>query len=186
MSDVTLILNALEQGDDKAVDRLLPVVYQELRQLAAQKLASERPGHTLQATALVHEAYLRLIGTSDQGFKNRRYFFGAAAEAMRRTLIENARRKQTLKHGGAHQRVDIEPAEMSFDANNSDDLIALDEALAKLATQDPTKAELVKLRFFSGLNIDQAAEILGIGRTTAIRHWSFARTWLLNEIKKNR
>lgn len=186
MTDVTLILNALEQGDDKAVDKLLPAVYQELRQLAAQKLATERPGHTLQATALVHEAYLRLIGTSDQSFKNRRYFFGAAAEAMRRILIENARRKQSLRRGGGYQRLDLEAAEMPFDTNSSDDLVALDEALTKLGELDATKAELVKLRFFSGLSIDQAAEILEIGRTTAIRHWSFARTWLLHEIKRNR
>jgi RNA polymerase sigma factor (TIGR02999 family) len=184
MSDVTLILNALEQGDDKAVDRLLPVVYQELRQLAAQKLASERTDHTLQATALVHEAYLRLAGTGDQGFKNRNYFFGAAAEAMRRILIENARRKQSLKRGGGHQRVDLNREDLPFDANDSDDLIALDEALTRLAAEDPLKADLVKLRFFSGLRIDQAADILDISRTSAIRHWSFARTWLLNEIKK--
>ena len=186
MSDVTLILDALAQGDDKAIDRLLPVVYQELRLLAAQKLANERPGHTLQATALVHEAYLRLIGTSDQGIKNRKYFFGAAAEAMRRILIENARRKQRLRHGGGHQRVDLDKADLPFDTSNSDDLVALDEALTRLAEQDIIRANLVKLRFFSGLNIDQAADILGISRTTAIRHWSFTRTWLLHEIKKNR
>lgn len=184
MSDVTLILNALEQGDDKAVDRLLPVVYQELRQLAAQKLANERSGHTLQATALVHEAYMRLIGTDGQSFKSRQYFFGAAAEAMRRILIENARRKRSLRRGGGYRRVDLDNAEISFDAHDSDHLIALDEALTRLASQDTTKAELVKLRFFSGLNIDQAAEILDISRTSANRHWSFARTWLLNEISK--
>jgi RNA polymerase sigma factor (TIGR02999 family) len=186
MSDVTLILDALAKGDDKAIDRLLPVVYQELRLLAAQKLASERSDHTLQATALVHEAYLRLIGTSEQGFKNRKYFFGAAAEAMRRILIDNARRKQRLCHGGDHRRVDLDKADMPFDTGNSNDLLALDEALTRLAKLDATKAELIKLRFFSGLNIDQAAEILDISRTTAIRHWSFSRTWLLHEIKKNR
>lgn len=186
MSEVTLILEAMAEGDDRAVDRLLPVVYQELRLLAAQKLASERPGHTLQATALVHEAYLRLIGTDDRGFENRRYFFGAAAEAMRRILIENARRKKSFRRGGGHQKVDLDEARVPFDTESSDDLIALDEALGKLAEQDSTKAELVKLRFFSGLSIDQAAEILEISRTTAIRHWSFARTWLLHEIKKRR
>ena len=186
MSDATLILNALEEGDDKAVDRLLPAVYQELRQLAAQKLAAERPGHTLQATALVHEAYLRLVGTDHQGFKSRNYFFGAAAEAMRRILIENARRKQSLKHGGGHQRVGLDRADLPFDASRSEDLIALDEALTRLAHEDPVKADLVKLRFFSGLGIEQAAGILDISRTSAIRHWSFARTWLLREIKKNR
>jgi RNA polymerase sigma factor (TIGR02999 family) len=186
MSDVTLILNALEEGDDRAVDRLLPAVYQELRQLAVQKLAGERPGHTLQATALVHEAYLRLLGTENQSFKSRGYFFGAAAEAMRRILIENARRKKSQRRGGGYERVDLQQAEMPFDANDSDDLIALDEALTRLAAEDSLKADLVKLRFFSGMNVEQAADILGISRTSANRHWSFARTWLLNEIKKNR
>jgi RNA polymerase sigma factor (TIGR02999 family) len=186
MTDVTRILDAIAGGDARAPEELFPLVYEELRRLAAQKLSRESPGHTLQATALVHEAYLRLIGVSDQGFKNRRYFFGAAAEAMRRILIENARRKKSLRHGGTHDRVDIEPAEVPFDAGNSDDLIALDDALSRLAVLDPAKAELVKLRFFSGLSIEQAAEVLDISRTTAVRHWSFARTWLLHEMKKDR
>ncbi len=186
MHDVTRILNEIGEGDAKATDELLPLVYAELRLLAAQKLAREKPGQTLQATALVHEAYLRLIGVSDQGFKNRRYFFGAAAEAMRRILIENARRKKSRRREGAYDLVEVGRAEVSFDAGNSDDLIALDEALAKLAGLDTTKAELVKLRFFSGLSIEQAAEVLGISRTTAIRHWSFARTWLLHEMKTDR
>lgn len=185
MTHVTRILNAIERGDARATDQLLPLVYEELRILAAQKLSHESAGHTLQATALVHEAYLRLIGVSDQGFKNRRYFFGAAAEAMRRILVENARRKKSLRRGGAHKRVDLERAEVPFDVSNSDDLIALDKALSDLAGLDATKAELVKLRFFSGLSIDQAAEVLGISRTTAIRHWSFARIWLLHEMKKD-
>lgn len=183
MSDVTIILNALERGDNKAVDRLLPAVYKELRQLAAQKLSRERPGQTFQATALVHEAYLRLVEPQSQCFSNKAHFFAAAAESMRRILIENARRKMSLKRGGAAQRVDLEKAEIAFDADKPDNLIALDEALTRLATEDPVKAELVKLRFFAGLTIDQAAEIVGVSRATAIRHWSFARTWLLHEIK---
>ena len=185
MSDVTIILNALEQGDSKAVDKLLPAVYKELRQLAAQKLSRERPGQTFQATALVHEAYLRLVGPQDQCFNNKAHFFAAAAESMRRILIENARRKMSVKHGGARQRVNLDKAEIAFDADKPDNLIALDEALTKLATEDPVKAELVKLRFFAGLTIDQAAQIVGVSRATAIRHWSFARTWLLHEIKQN-
>jgi len=181
MSDVTRILNALEQGDDKAVDKLLPAVYQELRQLAAQKLTAERPGHTLQATALVHEAYLRLIGTGDQAFKNRRYFFGAAAEAMRRILIENARRKQRLRHGGGHRRIDLDRIDAS-DQEASGHILALDEALKKLSQDDPQKAELVKLRYFAGLNLKEAADLLGISKSTADRYWSYARAWLFREL----
>ena len=185
MSDVTLILNALERGDSGAVDKLLPAVYRELRQLAAQKLGRERPGQTFQATALVHEAYLRLLGPGEQCFNNRAHFFAAAAEAMRRILIENARRKGSLKHGGGRHRVDLDKADIPWDADEPDNLIALDEALAKLAQEDAIKAELVKLRFFAGLTIDEAAEIVGVSRATAIRHWSFARTWLLHEIKRS-
>lgn len=185
MSDVTLILSALERGDSRAVDRLLPTVYRELRQLATQRLSHERPGHTFQATALVHEAYLRLVAPENQCFNNRAHFFAAAAEAMRRILIENARRKGSLKHGGGRQRVNLEKAEIVFDATRPDDLLALDDALTKLTQEDATKAELVKLRYFTGLSIDQAAKIIGVSRATAIRHWSFARTWLLHEIKKN-
>jgi len=185
MSDVTLILNAVEQGDSRAVDELLPAVYQELRQLAAQKLSHERPGQTFQATALVHEAYLRLIAPESQCFNNRAHFFAAAAEAMRRILIENARRKASLKRGGDYQRIRLDKVEIAFDADEPDNLIALDAALTKLSKEDALKAELVKLRFFTGLSISQAAEIVGVSRATAIRHWSFARTWLLHEIKEN-
>ena len=152
MSDVTLILNALERGDDKAVNQLLPVVYQELRQLAAHKLSHERPGHTLQATALVHEAYLRLVGSDDLNFKSRAYFFGAAAEAMRRILIENARRKQRLRHGGNHQKADLMPDELAIEPP-TDDILALDEALVELAKTEPSKAEIVNLRYFAGLDL---------------------------------
>ena len=186
MTDVTRILNAIEQGDDAATSQLLPLLYDELRRLAAHKLSQETPGQTLQATALVHEAYIRLVGDASASWENRHHFFGAAAEAMRRILIENARRKKSQKRGGGHQRVDIDKADVPVDVEDSDDLLALDDALNRLAQSDPVKAELVKLRFFSGLNIDQAADILGISRTSAIRHWSFARIWLLRDIKKNR
>jgi len=181
MNDVTLILNALERGDDKAVDRLLPAVYQELRQLAALKLARERPGHTLQATALVHEAYLRLVGSDKQGFASRTYFFGAAAEAMRRILIENARRKQNLRNGGNHQRVDLTDAGLAIEAP-SDNLIALDEALTELGQTDPNKAEIVKLRYFAGLTLEQTAQVLGISTATTERHWVYAKAWLFRRI----
>ena len=184
MTDVTRILNAIERGDPRAADNLLPLVYEELRLLAAQKLSQELPGQTLQATALVHEAYIRLVEAECRNWNSRNHFFMAAAEAMRRILIENARRKKNLKHGGDRQRVDLDDAPAAFD-ESSDELIALDEALAKLATEDPTKAELVKLRYFAGLSIDQAAEVLGISRATAIRHWSFARAWLFERINRN-
>jgi len=183
MSDVTRILNAIERGDTQAVDKLLPLVYDELRLLAAQKLYREPPGQTLQATALVHEAYLRLVGAEAQNWRSRGHFFAAAAEAMRRILVENARRKKSAKCGGGHLRIDLDSVAASGE-EKSDELIALDEALAKLAAQDPTKADLVKLRFFAGLNIDQAAEVLQISRATAVRHWSFARAWLYDQIKK--
>jgi RNA polymerase sigma factor (TIGR02999 family) len=184
MSDVTRILNAIEQGDARATDELLPIVYEELRLLAAQKLSQEPPGQTLQATALVHEAYIRLVEAKDQSWNSRNHFFMAAAEAMRRILIENARHKKSLKRGGGHQRVDLDSAAM-FVNESPDDVIALDEALKKLGLEDPTKANLVKLRYFTGLSIDQAAEILGISRATAIRHWSFTRAWLFQRIKRN-
>jgi RNA polymerase sigma factor (TIGR02999 family) len=183
MSDVTRILTAIEQGDARAADELLPAVYEELRHLAAQKLSQERPGQTLQATALVHEAYIRLVGAEAQNWSSRGHFFGAAAEAMRRILIEKARRKQSLKGGGGHQRVDLDDAELAIE-EPSTDVIALDEALAKLAEEDPTKAEVVKLRFFAGLSIEQAAAILGISRATADRYWSYAKAWLFHEINK--
>ena len=184
VSEVTLILNALEQGDDKAVDRLLPVVYQELRHLAAQKLANERPGHTLQATALVHEAYLRLVGSDNKSFQSRAYFFGAAAEAMRRILIENARRKQRLKRGGNHQRVDIQDHDLAIEAP-CDNLLALDEALNELAETDKIKADVVKYRYFAGLTMEQIAQILNISRAAVQRHWTYSRAWLYNKIRSS-
>jgi RNA polymerase sigma factor (TIGR02999 family) len=182
MSDVTLILNALERGDSQAVDELLPAVYQELRQLAAHKLAQERPGHTLQATALVHEAYLRLVGSDQPGFKGRTYFFRAAAEAMRRILIENARRKQRQRHGGDHERADLTPDELAIEPP-ADDLLALDEALAELAETASEKAEVVKLRYFAGLTLAQAAEVMNISPATAKRHWVYAKAWLFRRIQ---
>ncbi len=183
MTDVTRILNAIEQGDARAIDELLPVVYQELRHLAAQRLSREPPGQTLQATALVHEAYIRLVGEEARTWKSRGHFFAAAAEAMRRILIENARRKQSLKRGGDRQRVDIDDAQLSIE-EPSEDIVVLDEALTKLTQEDPEVAEMVKLRYFAGLTIEQAAEILGISCRTADRYWSYARAWLYQEITK--
>jgi len=187
MTDVTRILNAIEQGDAKATDELLPVVYEELRLLAAQKLSKESPGQTLQATALVHEAYIRLIGDTPCGWHSRGHFFAAAAEAMRRILVENARRKGRIRHGGGLQRVELgDSAAMTEEDRVADDLIALDEALARFARQDPLKADLVKLRYFAGLTIPQAAEALGISHATAERHWVYARCWLRVEVQKQR
>jgi RNA polymerase sigma factor (TIGR02999 family) len=189
MNPVTRILNAIEQGDAQAAPQLLPLVYDELRKLAAQKLAQEKPGQTLQATALVHEAYLRLVGPASgeasarraQHWNSRGHFFAAAAEAMRRILVENARRKKRLKHGGDFERLDIEatslPTRMS-----SDELVALDEALDKLKNEDPVKAQLVTLRYFGGMTIEQAAEVLNISRVTAHRYWTYARAWLHQRI----
>ncbi len=185
MTDVTRILNAIERGDAGAAEDLLPLVYEELRLLAAQKLSQEPPGQTLQATALVHEAYIRLVEAECRNWNSRNHFFMAAAEAMRRILIESARRKMSLKHGGDRQRVDLDDAPAALN-ESSNDLIALDEALVKLAAEDSTKAELVKLRYFAGLSIDQAAEVLGISRATAVRHWSFARAWLFHRIRAGR
>jgi len=185
VGDVTRILTAIEQGDARAADELLPAVYQELRRLAAQKLSVESPGQTLQATALVHEAYIRLVGAEAQNWKSRTYFFAAAAEAMRRILVENARRKGRLKRGGGRQRVELDDADLAID-EPSTDIVALDEALAKLATEDPVKADLVKLRYFAGLTVEQAAEILKISRATAARYWSYARAWLFHEISSGK
>ncbi len=183
MSDVTRILNAIERGDARAVDLLLPAVYQELRQLAAKKLAREKPGQTLQATALVHEAYLRLAGEQGRAWRGRTHFFAAAAEAMRRILIENARRKRGLKHGGGRHRIDLDlAARIDDETSPVDELLALDEAMQKLEAKDTVKAELVKLRFFAGLTIEQAAEVLGISRATAERYWDYARSWLRVEV----
>ena len=185
MTDVTRILSAIEQGDPRAAEELLPLVYEELRNLAAQKLAQEKPGQTLQATALVHEAYLRLVQSPQreqgQSWDSRGHFFAAAAEAMRRILIDNARRKRRPKHGGDRQRVDLNEAAVLTDTP-SHDLLALDEALTKLAAEEPAKAELVKLRFFAGLTIPEAAQMLGISVATAERHWTYARVWLYSEL----
>ena len=181
MSDVTRILVAIEQGDAKAADELLPLVYEELRRLAAQKMSQELPGQTLQATALVHEAYIRLVGAENQNWSSRGHFFAAAAEAMRRILIENARRKQRYKRGGNHHRLDWDQADTVAE-HPSNDLLALDEALTKLAKEDVVKANLVKLRYFVGLTIEQAAEVLGISRATAARYWSYVRAWLFHEL----
>jgi RNA polymerase sigma factor (TIGR02999 family) len=178
MSDVTHLLDAAAAGDPKAAAELLPLVYDELRRLAAVRLADEQPGQTLQATALVHEAYLRLVGGAQpQEWNGRGHFFAAAAEAMRRIVVETARRKNRLKHGGGHERVEVELAELPTRLP-PDDLIALDEALARLEQLDPVKARLVTLRYFAGLTIEQAAEALGISRVTAHRYWTFARAWL--------
>ena len=175
MSEVTRILSAIEEGDPHAAEQLLPLVYDELRKLAAQRLASEKPGQTLQATALVHEAYLRLVG--DRHFDNRGHFFAAAAEAMRRIVVEAARRKNRAKHGGGRQRVEIELADLPTRLP-PDELLALDEALGRLEQLDPVKARLVTLRYFSGMTIEQAAAALNISRVTAHRYWTFARAWL--------
>lgn len=182
MNDVTRILSAMEHGDQQAAEQLLPLVYDELRKLAAQRLAHEKPGQTLQATALVHEAYLRLVGEQDPGWSGRGHFFAAAAEAMRRILVENARRKASLKRGEGMERVDLDRIEV-VDEVRSDDLIALDEALSRLTREDPETAELVKLRYFAGLSNKQAAEVLGISPRTADFRWAFARAWLLERIE---
>ena len=183
MTDVTRILNAIEQGDTRAVDKLLPAVYDELRRLAARKLSREKPGQTLQATALVHEAYIRLVGEEAQSWKSRTHFFAAAAEAMRRILVDNARRKQRHKRGGDQQRIGLEDADLAIEAP-SEDLVALDEALAKLANTDKVKADLVKLRYFAGLTGEQAAKILDISHSTADEYWAYAKAWLRFEIAK--
>lgn len=184
MSDITRILTAIEQGDARAADELLPLVYQELRQLAAQKMSHEQPGQTLQATALVHEAYIKLVGAEAQNWSGRTHFFAAAAEAMRRILIDNARRKQRLKRGGARQKIDLNNAEISIEAP-SDDLVALDEALEMLAKMDKVKADLVKLRYFAGLTLEQAAGLLNLPERTAKRYWAHARAWLFQQVNKS-
>ncbi len=177
MSDVTLILNAIEQGDKEASEKLLPLVYEELRLLAAQKISEEKPGQTLHATALVHEAYIRLVEAKDQNWKSRGHFFKAAAEAMRRILIENARRKKSIKHGGAHQRVNLDKVILLI-TGPSEDIITLNEALDRLSEEDPAVADLVKLHYFAGLTLEQVAIIQGISRRTAVKHLSCARAWL--------
>jgi RNA polymerase sigma factor (TIGR02999 family) len=175
MSEVTRILSAINQGDRHAAGQLLPLVYDELRQLAAHKLAVETPGQTLQPTALVHEAYLRLVG--GQKFEGRGHFYAAAAEAMRRILVENARRKKAVKHGGELQRVELDGQDVPV-RPLPDEIIALDEALTRLTAEDAEAAQIVQLRFFAGLSIEEASEELGVSRATAYRQWSFARAWL--------
>jgi RNA polymerase sigma factor (TIGR02999 family) len=184
MSDVTRILNAVEQGDPHAAAQLLPLVYDELRRLAAEKMAQERPGQTLQATALVHEAYVRLVDVErPQHWTGRGHFFAAAAEAMRRILIESARSKARDKRGGDWQRVDFEELNV-FTSVSPDQLVALDDALVRLATLDPVAGELVTLRYFAGLALDQAAAAVGVSTATAYRHWAYARAWLHSELLK--
>ena len=185
MSDVTRILNAIEQGDGQAAEKLLPLVYEELRHLATQKMAQEPPGQTLQATALVHEAYIRLIEAKDQNWNSRGHFFKAAAEAMRRILVESARRKERLKRGGDRQRdanFQIDTLESQINLS-TDDLMALDEALTRLAKDESALAEVVSLHCFAGLPLIQVAEIMGVSSRTVERHWSFARAWLRRELR---
>jgi RNA polymerase sigma factor (TIGR02999 family) len=183
LSDVTRILESIEHGDLKAADELLPLVYGELRKLAASKMANEAPNQTLQATALVHEAWLRLTGNDGQSqFQNRAHFFAAAAESMRRILIDKARRKQAVRHGGDQQRVELEGVEVAAPGDD-DELLAVNEALNKLAAQNKVEAELVNLRYFVGMTLEEAAEVLGISARTADNYWAHARAWLFREIK---
>lgn len=184
MPEVTRILAAIEQGDPQAAEQLLPLVYDDLRRLAAEKLAQERPGQTLQATALVHEAYLRLATLQkDQHWDSRGHFFTAAAEAMRRILIENARRKACLKRGGGLQRIDLDDLDLPM-KSPPEQLLALDEAIERLSAEDATAASLVKSLYFAGLPLDRAAEVLGISAATAYRHWTYARAWLQCELSR--
>lgn len=184
MSDVTRILCAIEQGDPHAAEELLPLVYDELRKLAAQKMAQEAPGQTLQATALVHEAYLRLVDVKKaQHWDSRGHFFAAAAEAMRRILIAKANRKRRSKHGGDRARVDLD-SKCAVDVSPSDQLLALDEALTRLAKEYPQKEKLVKLRYFAGMSLEEAASAMGISRATASRYWTYAKTWLYCEMEE--
>jgi len=181
VNDVTRILSAIEQGEPQAAEQLLPLVYDELRRLAAQKLVHEKPGQTLEATALVHEAYLRLVGVAEpRVYRDRRHFFAAAASAMRRILIDQARRKQSEKHGGGRPRQELPDLAAP---QPDDELLALNEALEQLAAEDPTKARLVELRYFAGLTCDQAAEVLGMSPSTADRHWAYARAWLQTAVR---
>ena len=185
VSDVTRILENLARGDRASADELLPLVYEDLRKLAALKMADQAPGHTLQPTALVHEAWLRLAGNQPGQFAGRAHFYAAAAEAMRHILIDSARRKSASRHGGGQVRVDIEEVEMASLADG-DELLAVHEVLDKLAAEDPQKAELTKLRYFVGLTFEEAAEVLGISVATAKRHWAYARAFLYEEIRANK
>jgi RNA polymerase sigma factor (TIGR02999 family) len=182
MSDVTRILSAVAQGDPHAAAQLLPLVYDELRKLAAQKMSQEAPGQTLQATALVHEAYLRLVGDNQGAWDSRGHFFAAAAEAMRRILVEQTRRKRRVRHGGGKQRIDLDEA-CAFVQPPSEDLLALDEALSRLASLNPVRAEVIKLRFFAGLTMPEVAQVLGLSLPTVERYWTAARAWLYAELR---
>ena len=182
MSEVTHILTAIEQGDAKATDELLPVVYNELRRLAAHKMANEPAGHTLQPTALVHEAWLKLVDSPNQSWQNRAHFFGAAAEAMRRILIARARRKQTQRRGARAEHLDVDELEIASPAPD-DQLLALNDALDRFSGLEPQQAELVKLRYFVGLKTEEAAEVLGVSKATAKRWWAYARAWLFHETR---
>jgi RNA polymerase sigma factor (TIGR02999 family) len=180
MSETTRLLKAMGKGDPNAAAELMPLVYEELRRLARAHMAREQPGHSLQATALVHEAYLRLVDDEPRRWDGRRHFFAAAAEAMRRILVDHARRKHSLKRGGGQQRVELDDQQLPIASpcDELDDLLALDEALTAFAKEDPEKSELVKLLYFAGLNLDEAAAARGISRTTAHRQWIYARAWL--------
>ncbi|HXC99408.1 MAG TPA: sigma-70 family RNA polymerase sigma factor [Verrucomicrobiae bacterium] len=182
MSDVTRILQSMESGDAKAADELLPLVYGELRKLAASKMAHESPNQTLQPTALVHEAWLRLTGNENVKWNGRAHFFGAAAEAMRRILIDNARRKSAARHGGNQQRLDVNDIEIAAPAKD-EELLAINDALEEFAKMDKQKAELVKLRYFVGLKVEETAEVLGISVPTAMRWWNYSRAWLYQKIQ---
>jgi RNA polymerase sigma factor (TIGR02999 family) len=184
VSDATLLLSAIEQGNPTAAEELLDLVYEELRRLAASKISHEAPYQTLQPTALVHEAWLRLMGGGQPAFKNRAHFFSAAAEAMRRILIDRARRKLTVRHGGGYERIDVDQLDLaSPDADQ--EILAVDEVLDEFARQHPLKAEVVKLRFFVGMTHEETARVLGISEATARNYWTFARAWILNEISQS-
>jgi len=184
MSDVTRILDRVQQGDPKAADELLPLVYEELRKLAAHRMANEAAGHTLQPTALVHEAWLRLAGSGNEHWNNRGHFFGAAAEAMRRILVDRARQKARIRHGGELERVDLEHVNLATE-DSDDTVLAMHEALDALARESPQKAEIVKLHYFTGMEYPEIARALGISLPTVERHWAYARSWLYREMKKN-
>lgn len=185
MSDVTRILTAIERGNAQATDELLPLVYEELRRLARRQMAAEPPGQTLQPTALVHEAYLRLVGGEDLRWKSRAHFFAAAAQAMRRILVERARKRGALKRGGGRARVSFEHVEAAWDDIPSERILALDAALRRLEHQDPRKAQLVMLRFFTGLTIEETAQGLGVSPATVTREWQFAKVWLYREMTRD-
>ncbi len=184
-NEVTRIIRAITDGDPQASEELLPLVYSELRRLAQHRLGANSPGQTLQATDLVHEAYVRLVDKDGKDWDSRGHFFSAAAEAMRRILVERARRRSRKKHGGDYNRVELHESQIACGAP-SDDLLALDEALDRLQTEHPSKAELIKLRYFAGLTEEQAVDVMGISRATASRHWTFGRTWLYNEMRKSK